>query len=449
MAINHTRLATRIGHLLASVNEVNTYRGTTLAGRVTTVAGDYTTVNPDLISSLYDQQVAARQSFSGWVSYLKSLLSDLIVDEVTNDVPLANASLSSCLAEWRRQMLRDSESLNHSLVTLGSVTAVGSPTSNTQFITTDKDGTAVSQDLIVPDSYLIRVAADDQRGASTYAETLSIVGKKADTDPTDETYPTGAGINTTKSIIDPALARGLVTDPGFDAWTVSNTPDDWTIVAPAVAGTNVFKASDDPRDSSGTSLRILSTASGTVKLRQAVTLTPNTVYAVHFKYKPVANGSATPSAVIAKVRLVDGSGTVIQDDAANDLSLSGSTHAVVTVGSGWNNGYQAYFITPTTLPDTVYLEITQDSDAAGADGYYDHVNLVAVTPLYTGGPYLDAFSGKTRAVENDTWTWAITLTTGTVSQYIIRGLDRTLGLKSLGIRLPTSGTPTQSDSLIV
>lgn len=450
MAINSSRLATRIGHILASLNELNTYRGTTLAARVVTIEGDYPTVNPDLTDGLYPARDSAVASLDGWVSYLGGLLEDVIVAEVKNDKNLPNPSLRNCLIEWRRQMVVATDTLQASPVTLGSVTDVGTPTSNPQFVKTAKDGTGVVQDLIVPDSFLIEINQDDQRGASTYSELYTIVGKAAENQATDYGYATGNGVDTSKTLIDPAIDQ-LTTDADFNNWTVANTPDDWTIVATAAAGTNVFKALSDPRDSDGFSLRLLSTASGSIKLRQDITasLKPNTVYGVHFKQSPIANGSATAANVSVTVRLVNASGSVIADDAGTNNTLSGSAHSVVTVGSGWNHGYSSVFITPTTLPSTVYFEIVQAADAAGADDYIDHVCLVELEPLYTGGPYLDAFSGTLRAVEADAWTWAITLTTGTLSGYIVRGLDRFLDLKGLGVRLPTAASPSISDSLIV
>lgn len=449
MAINTSRLSTRIGHLLASLNEANTYRGTTLAARVVTIEGDYPTVNPNLTNGLYDARDSAVSSFDSWVSYLGSFLNDLIIAEVRNDKTIPNPSLSACLIEWRRQMVVATDTFQASPVTLGSVTVIGSPTSNPQFVKTTKDGTGVAQDLIVPDSFLIQIAVDDQRGASTYAEQYSFTGKAAENAPTDYGYATGNGIDTSKNIIDPAASQGLVTDPGFDLWTVANTPDDWPLVAPAVAGTNVFRAASDPRDSDGYSLRLLSTATGTVKVRQAVSLKPNTVYGVHFKQNPVANGAATASASTITVRLVDSGGSMVADDAGTNNQLVGSAHSVVTVGSGWNHGYSGIFITPTTLPSATLLEVMQTTDAAGCDDYVDHVCLVELDPIYQGGPYLDAFSGKVRAVEGDAWTWAITLTSGSLSGYIIRGLDRFLDLKGIGVRMPTAGSPSISDGLIV
>lgn len=449
MAINTTRLATRLGHLLASLNEVNTYRGTTLIARVGTIEGDYTSVNPDLIGSLYQDRDSAITSMDSWIQSLSSRIEGVIVKEVLNDKLIPNPSLSNCLEEWIRQMKIAADTFQNSPCTIGSVTNVGSPTSATQWVTTAKDGTGVVQDLIVPDSYLLDIVADDQRGGTKYGETYSLVGKQADGVNTDYTYPTGYGLDTTKQILDPAVDK-IALNSDFNTWTVANTPDNWTI-ASGVAGTNVFRVADDCRDGAdGFCLRLLSTASGTLKLRQDITtsLTPNTVYGVHFKVKPVANGSATSSAVTVNVRLVDGSGTVIADDATTNNAKASSAHSVVTVGSGWGNGYQTVFITPSTLPSTVYLEITQISDAAGADDYIDHVSLTQLTPIYPGGPYLEGFSATVRAAQNDAWTWAVTLTTGVVSTVIVRGLDRFLDLKSLGMRLPTAGSPSQSDSLI-
>ena len=451
MAIDTTRLATRLGHLIASLNEVNSYRGSTLPDRVTTLEADYASVNPSLISDLTNQENASNSSLDGWVTYLSTFVTNVIITEVTNDKVLPNADITHCLVEWVRQMVIAADSFNVSTCTLGSVTDVGSPTSHTQWLTSAKDGTGVVQDLIVPDDYLIKITADDQRGGTKYAEGYTITGKAANLSLTEATYPTGTGIDTQYQIIDPAV-DDIALNANFESWAVANTPDDWIVVAPSIAGTNVFKVADDARTGAdGFSLKLLSTASGTVKVRQDITssLKPNTVYGVHFKQSPIANGSATASACAVTVSLVDGSGTVIEDDASTSNSLVGSTHAVVTISSGWNNGYQKVFITPKTLPSTVYLEISQAADAAGCEDHIDHMCLVQLSPLYAGGPYFEGFSALVRAAQGDAWTWDITLDgSDAITSYIVRGLDRFLNLKALGIRLPTSGSPTQADSLI-
>lgn len=448
MSINFTRLSTRFGHLIAGMNEVNDFRENTLVPRADTVEGDYASVNPELDEGITSDREAAVQSLDSWVTTLAARAQNVLIAEVLNDKKLPSPTLTNCLAELVRQMKVAGESYNQSLCTLGSVTDVGSPTTNAKWLTTAKDGTGVAQDLIVPDSYLIVINQDDLRGGTTYAEGYSITGKAADRTPTDYLYPSGYGLDQSKNLNDPAV-DSICLNADFNTFSVSNVPDNWTLVSPAAAGTNVFRVADDPRDgASGFSLRLLSTASGTIKLRQQVTLLPNTVYGAAFKVKPVANGSATASATSVTLRLVDSSGTVIADDASTNCTLSSSAHSVVTVGSGWNHGYVGAFITPKTLPTVVYLELLQTTDNAGADDYIDHVCLKELTPLYAGGPYLEGFSGKVRAAQDDAWTWAVTLTTGAIGDYIIRGLDRFLDLKSLGVRVPTSASPTQADALI-
>jgi hypothetical protein len=343
-----------------------------------------------------------------------------------------------------------SESFNRSLSTLSGPTAVGSPTSNIQFVTTTKDGTGVAQDLIVPDVYLIRVIQDADHDGTAFSEVLSVVGKPADTSVTNWDYPKGTGVDATIPLLDPAVTQGIVTDPSFDEFTVANTPDQWTLVSGTVVTTNITSVTDDARDGAdGTALSVTSSAGATYKLRQQVTLEAGQVYAAHFKYKPVANGSATAASVIPSIHLVDSSGTIINDDAGTANSLTGSAHSVVTTGSGWNHGYSGVFITPNALPDEVYLEIRFVADATGANGYFDHVNLALLSPLYTGGPYLAGWSGTSEAVFNDTWTLTVTLTSGTMSGYMIRHIDRLLDLKGLGVRLATSASPTILDALIV
>lgn len=455
MAINTTRLSTGLGKIFGGANEINTYRGTTVPTRVTTLISQLSTATNDILTGIYDARASAKSSEAGWMSYLQQLTSQLIIDEVNLDRNIPTDSLTEALTEWKRQMLLASDTFNDSPVTI-TPASIGSPTEvGYTVIVTDKDGTGVAQDMIVPDVYLLQVSADKDHGGTRWAETVSIQGKQADTDVLSDTYPTGTGIVSTLTIHDPAAGTGIVSDPGFNLWT-TNTPQKWTLGPSTVAGTHVFKGADDPRDgAAGSCLDLKGDGVVIPKLRQTLTgVVANQVVPVHYRVKKVADPGTDWGVT---VRLVDSTGAALTGPAAYSNAV-----ATVTCGSlnsNWTNVQSGYFILPNNLPadGVVILEIVfhqfgsiTTAPVNTAEVYVDHVDVWTASPLYNGGPLLEIASGTTSAVDNDAWTVTIALASGSMSSYMIRWLDRMLGLKTLGIRMPTvsGGTETQSDSLI-
>jgi hypothetical protein len=448
MAINFTRLFTRLGKILGGLGEVNTYRGTTLDARVTTIGGLFASVNPELSDGLYTQKTGAKSGFTSWLSYLSTLASNVIVSEVDNDRPLATKTFAVALPELVRQMTAAAESINAAPCTLtpATVTATG----DVQYAVSGKDGTGFEQDLIVPDVYLLQTTADKDNGGTKWAETLSLAGKPADTAATDDTYPKGSGLVTSLTVTDPAGNTGLLSDTTFNNWT-TNTPTSWILGAGTLAGTHVYQGADDPRDgATGKCLRLVADGSVLIKVRQKITVTASTVYAYNFRLKKVAD-PGTDWAV--SVLLVDASGAAIT--GPNSFSNTATSATAASVASNWTNVVRGTFITPATLPTEVWVEIRfhqfgSVSTAAvnTAEVYVDHVYVKKAAQLYTGGPFLTAFSGITATVNKDSWTLTAALTSGAITDYIIRGLDRLLNLKGYGVRIPTSGSPTQLDALI-
>lgn len=449
MAINTGRLTTRLGKLVGWLNELNTYRGTTLFTRADTVYAEYATVNPDLVGGLYAARDGAVAAFGGQVSYIKSLAQNVIIEEVENDRPLPSRTLANAVAEWDRQMRVAGDTFNASPCAI-AVTDIGVPVGDVSAVTTGKDGSAVEQDLILPDSYLVTVTADKDHGGTKWAETVTIRGKAADAATSDPAYPAGTGINTTKAIINPASSGGIVTDGTFGSWN-SGSPNaltSWPIGTGCTYAVQAIYAADDPRDGgSGTCLTLKGDGVAIPSVHQTVTVVAERVYAVHLRIKKV-NDPGTDWKVT--VRLTDGSGTAL----ANCTLTSG---ACTGLAADWTNVLKGVFITPATLPATVYLEVKLH-DTSGvsvapvnlSEVKVDHLSATLVAdPLYAGGPRVAFFSGLAASVQNDARTVAVTVA-GTYDSYLLTGIDRLVGLKALGAHLPSDAAAgeTISDSLV-
>lgn len=442
MAINTTRLSQKIGKIIGGLNEVNTFRGTTLAARVNTIYAQYASASPTDVEGIFAARDSAEAAEGGFIGYLRSLISTAIISEVQLDRLLSSPTVENALVEWARQMVIAGD--NFSVVTPTLTPAdVGVPTGDHTFVWTAVDGTGQASDLVIPDVLLVKLENDDERNGTLWAEGFSIVGKAASPDATDFDYPTGSGVNTTVTAIDPAAGTTLTVDPSFDAWT-GNVPDNWTIFS-GTGGVNVFKVLDDPRDGAdGFALRFLGDGTNVLKVRQVVSFQANTVYTVHARVKKAADPGADWT---VSIRLVN-------TETGSTVLTSAASSASTALAANWSNIISATWVTPTNLPVETAVEIvfhasTGEDDAAvnGADGYVDWVNVVEPTELYTNGPRVTIWSGLVAGVYGDTRTLTATIPAA-VSTYMIRGIDRLLNLSQYSVRLPTNGAGTQQNSLI-
>lgn len=458
MAINFTRLFTTEGFLCGALNETNVFRATDLEGRQTTLITQFGTspVYGEFVSPLYDTIDAAQSAQDSYLSALGSLSDGAILNEVRADRPLTDASRAAALEELVRQMRVASQSLNECPGTV-VVADIGVPVGDHKFVFGTREGlTGRVTDFLVPDVYLIECEADRSQGGTAFAETFSVIGKPADSLPTDATYPSGTGISASVTAVDPGSDGGIVTDGAFPNWsgTGNNTPNaPWALFGSTAAGTHVFRSTDTPR-SSGYSMNLVGDGIVVPKVRQAITVDASTQYTFHLRLKKILD-PGTDWAVSAI--LTDSSGTTLTGNGAYSNVLTSATAG--SVAATWANVVTGSFCTPAVLPSGgVFLEIRfhefgalTTAPAATASVNVSFVSQQAEAPLYSGGPTLVAYSGITEGVVGDARTATVALSAGVPSTYLIRGIDRLLvgGLATAVVRIPTSGAPTQSDALVV
>lgn len=448
MSIDFTQLFTALGSYVGALNETNTYRGTVDTRVQTIIALGAPGLNPSILSGIYDAENSTISAQSGWLQYLQGLSRNTLIAAVNDDRPIVN-DLPTAWTELIRQMVLNTESLA-SIASSIVVTPSGSNVGNGIVALTAKDGSGVAQDLMLPDVYFFQVTTDRSRGGTNYSEGLSIKGTPQANSPTDASYPLGTAVNTSTNFYNPASPSfSLTVDPAFANWS-TNTPTNWTI-ASGTAGTNVFQQADDPYGGAGLSARLHSTGS-LIKLRQTITVTPNTVYAIAGKVK-VATDAGTHGQVT--LSLVDGSGNVITDVSGGNCTVTSPSTASIA-DSAWHS-FQGFVVTPTVTPTQVNVEIRfhkASTFATGADNtnevYVDHVHMSTAKQLYTSGPYYFAYSSTIPAVTGDLYTATVTIPSSGAAYplRLVVGLDRLLNIRNLSPRIPTSGSPTQDDSLV-
>jgi len=193
-------------------------------------------------------------------------------------------------------------------------------------------------------------------------------------------------------------------------------------------------------------IQFVSTGAELTTIYQQITsLKPLTAYCFNgwFQAKPI------PAAGALMVELVDGlTGQVINDQQGTPNVLTVTLSGITANFTAQN----AFFRTPQVLPALVFIRIRiSTAVTSGTTTTIDHCSLVAASSLYTGGPLAAAFSGSAAfaagnsQIPADSFTVTVTnAQAGSFQTYF----DRAFNMKALGVQLPSSGSPTISDSLI-
>lgn len=431
-------LFTRLGSLAKTINDLDTFVGSTTNTRVSDAATEFASNEREEFAAIWPARDQWRTAGDQWRSDLISLAQNATIAQVNRDVTLLNLALSDALAELITQMKDASESLNAPTVA-GSVSANGANTGDTTLATTVIDGDGLTLDCVFAET--VRVRCTSANAASPFTETLTCEGDPA-VDATAYNWPAGSGTAATLVTVDPA-ADGLISNGDFEAWTVTNTPDDWTIAVGA-AGTQVTRQASPRRSTEQYCLRLTSDGSTLTKLRQTFTSTlqPLTVYAVTFTAK-INTADATGAFRIA---LVDSGGSVVNDAAGNANSYSVGVNGGSGIGTSYAQ-FTAFFRTPAKAVSTWRLEIGfTTSPSSGRTVDVDLVSIAQPTQLYTGGPHAIAWGNATTPVVGDRWTLTYTNSLGTDG--LVRQCDRFFGTRELGLKFPVDGSPTVADTLI-
>lgn len=426
---------TRLGHLAGLINAVNAYRSATTDGYVTTVRDDYAADDAVVVDGVIAARDAYRTAHGSWLQTLRQMAVSAAVEQVDRDTPLAARTLEPALRELIAQMAAEGETLDEPTVSV-TVTAGGANHGDTALVASLVDGDGDACLYAFPETLTATVTSDAGRGATRYAEPVQVVGLPA-VDDLDFRWPQGSGTSAALAVAD-AARDTRVTNGDFANWpNPAAPPAGWT-VGVGTAGTTVVRSTVAHRDQYA--LAFAGNGSELTGVYQAVSLRPNTVYCVSYW----ARRSASLAAGVLRVRLTDGAGATISDDA------SAPNAASVTLSSGTSTSYahqHAFFRTPRVLPDAQRLVVELTTAVTNGEAVYlDLVALTEAAQLYPGGPFVAAFSGATQAARGDTWDVAVA-NDGGVTKFVPM-LDRLFGVRRLGLKFPVSSSGTIDDALI-
>lgn len=450
----------RIGRIGGLLNSLNSFRGTadlsgasivSLGTGVDNIHAQFLATSQNLVDGLYAARDSYRAVHDQMTSYLRDLAESVVIKMADDDNPLPSKDIETALKEVVRQMVANSQSVDRGAVTV-SVAAGGSNT-----------GTGVCRASVVnefgatlaypfDEDILVTCTADAQGSATEGQETFDARGEVAEDDPLSWNWEKGSGASASLTAVDAATDAGanLLTNSSFEDFT-TNVPDNWTVLV-GVAGTDfgaIGAGSGYDGAASPNALRFTGDGSTLASLAQTFNsdtgtvseLEPNTVYAVNFWAKR-SNGVA---AGVLDVELVDGSNTVINDDAGT------ANQVRTTISSGFTTSWAAYsgfFRTPRVLPSTIKMRVRLSTALTNAETTdIDHLAMTPATQLYSGGPFVSLFSGATAFIEDDVFTVTVA---NDYTAAMHRLWERLFGLRELGLQLPDNGAgaETIADSLV-
>lgn len=199
----------------------------------------------------------------------------------------------------------------------------------------------------------------------------------------------------------------LTTDENFDTGSLA--------VAEATAGQDSYEYR---------ALAILGSG-GTelTRLRQRgheLSFSPNTVYAVSIQAKIV---TGTTGNLI--IELVDGSNTVMTNDAGNNLRI---TIDLSTVSDSAFEAQTGFFQMPAVIPDIWYVQIRLGADLADTKGVYlDDFIITEAKRLYSDGPYAALIANHRDLADDDRYTVTVSNNwAGKIQSWFYRWFERLL-----------------------
>jgi hypothetical protein len=421
------------------LNEMNTFRGTTIGTRANNIEAQFQSTDQNIVDTLYSQRDSYRLVHATYASFLQSLSQNTMIQMANDDTLLSQKTLFIALQLLISQMKSGAQSIKKPTVSGAASAVTGTGNGVGRVTVLGSDG--LQQDYIFNEAITALCTLDSIGGATAGNEQFTITSPAAQNTQLSWDWPGGSGTSAIITVVNGETAVNNVTpNPGWEAGFTSNVPNSWV----ALVGTGGATIFDGTAAAYKGSHVLQFTGTGAELTSVASTFTTgviarSTIYGVNWWDKV----SAVPAAGVLEISLVDGSNTVINDDngVANliTVNLPGETTSYAAHGG--------FFRTPTALPSTVKIRVRLSTALDNTKSVYiDTLALTPLVPQYPGGPCVVVYAGSTNFLKND-------LITFTISNAYDSGwaklAQRFWGLNSLGLKLPSSGSPTINDSLIL
>jgi hypothetical protein len=446
-------LFTRVGRLGGLLDAINLNRGVGVPTHVASIQAQYQSANQDIISNLYSNLSSYQNAAGSFNQPIRTMATDTVVDMIN---PL-DGTLNTALVNLIAQMNNSSQTVQKNTV-WGSIAYLPGNTGNPNVVVSLRDVHGGHNELCFAELITATCINDSQFSAGLAGiEPFSIQGQPSIADPLNWLWPEGSGSGTraTVSAINSLGQSGQggpanwSVNGSFETWSVTaNYPANWEI-AIGTPGTSVLRATavGDVYDglsaigfvgdgAENTTLRERFSTAGS---RQTIpaTLFPSMQLAFNLFIKV----DVVPAAGVLRIGLSDGS-AIINSDAGVPNSLDVDLTAI---GTSWTPQAWAFQV-PSVLPSAVYLEIKLTTAlSAGTKLFLDRVSLDQMTSLYAGGPAISVFSGNVNLTKGDAFIINVYNDYGGAFQNLF---ERLFSMRSKGVQLPSSNSPSIPDSLI-
>jgi hypothetical protein len=468
---------TRFGLFGGGLNEINLFRGTTVGiTRVANLRAQFVSTDQQVLDQLYATlgDGLAGSSYTGVhqlaLTYYATLSAQTLVAMAQRSSPLVTGTAFEALNVLIAQMKGSNDSVQSNTVSVSTsaLTNVGDGVLAASVLASD--GKNLEQ--VFAETLQVKITADSYTGGSVAGqESYSVKGVVGTSDQLHYLFGvSGYGSNAAvqgraiSAIQGPSQSGNLLANSDYENWGAlnPNLPNNW-IVGVGLPGTDILKATvpysgancleflGDGLTLSSIRQQFNSPSSGTT-----TRLSPRQVIAVSFRTRI---GPSAPAAGVLRISLVNAVGTVINNDAGNpcqfdtNLVLQTTSYAAIT----------GFLQLPSILPSAVFFQVGLATALSAAKFVYvDFVAAAIAAQMYNptsqtiiagsnanniaGGPYVMLFSGATNFALNDQLNAVVSNSYNGKFSMLAWKL---LSTPKLGVRIPTSGTPTISDALVV
>jgi hypothetical protein len=445
VTLNYADLFADIGKLIKYYNLYYTV-AQNQAGYVNAIETEFATdnqeaaisgLNPGALNNWLNNYVNRRQTLAG---YAQNRMQDPA--SVLAFIGATNSNMSTVMPLFITQMTNDTETINRSTTSIGSVTASGANTGNGTIIPTlTLDGqtnpgsragisfpshylyAGLSSELCISETMELICSSDSYSGNTNEgAEKFAWSGALADVAYGVDAVEGSGAIGTITAIH--GNTGKYLNNADFETFTVANTPTNWTTTG--TIGTNIFQNTTSGDFYHGLSaLQLTGDGSTTTMgvsqlLKQCI---PGKAYCCTVRIKSVASVSAGSL-------LINLTGT-------GYTSSANITIAHGSLPTSWAL-YSFIAVLPANAPDNVALTIAWSGTPTSAKSVYiDDIGFDAVN--YGAGIGMIVVRGSTPFVKNDTFSVPLTATEAVIQKY---------WRQTFGYMLPsTASSPSIADSV--
>lgn len=444
MAVDYAALFAAVGEYIQRTNDY--------VGLYTDLDTDYSEIASDLSSGDFSDVLEGeltrftqmKTGVLAWIGANVTKSQALLVHRVNVleelDLPYGS-TLVAVLDAIINDMNVESESVDANTVTNGSVTELKDNTNagvvvlgkGLDGVTSPMNGVAASRHYWGVDSELAGVTddmycvcvADKDSGATAENERFQIGGGPVQANGRFSWEDYGSGVGPTTS---PVQVNSVIDNFNFDDFSVTDTPDSWTIDA-GVATTNVLESAD-VYFTGGSALQFLGDGvTASIQVSQVGSWQAGKRYCVAVYVK----GQAGIAAGALTIQL---EGTGYTAGSSEKISMNAAALAAAT-----SYGLQYFFVNiPLEVPSDLKLVIKVTGTLTTAKSVrFDYGGMAPV--VYHNGIHVNVIAGSDYFVLGDKYTWTTT-NDG-------EGIVQTYFGKALKVQLPSDagGSETIADSV--